>query len=262
MIGSLPHRTLRDLAKEYGPLMHLKLGQVSTIVVSSPEFAKQVMKTHDIVFASRPQILFSKIMAGSASLTFSPYGEYWRQLRKICMLELLSIKKIQSYQPIREEELSNLVQLIGSHSGSATNLTDMIYSSTYGITSKSAFGNKCKEQERFQSVIADVLVAAAGFNLADLFPSVRLLHLISRTRTKLERLHREADSILETIINEHKEDSQRRKDLGVETDQDDLVDVLLKFHDHNDDQFSLTTDEIKAVIQVNRYIVKIMLKFQ
>ena len=77
LIGSLPHCGLRDLAKQHGPLMHLKLGEVSTIVVSSAEFAKEVMKTHDIIFASRPQILATRILSyGSTNIAFAPYGDY------------------------------------------------------------------------------------------------------------------------------------------------------------------------------------------
>ncbi|KAI8552987.1 hypothetical protein RHMOL_Rhmol06G0310100 [Rhododendron molle] len=89
--SSLPHLALRDLAKKHGPLMSLQLGEVLAIVVSSPEMAKEVMKTHDIIFASRPHIIATRIVSyDSTNLTFAPYGLYWRQLQKICTTELLS----------------------------------------------------------------------------------------------------------------------------------------------------------------------------
>lgn len=250
LAGPLTHQVLRDLAKKHGPLMHLKLGQLPTMVVSSPEFAKEVMKTHDVIFASRPQTLVSKIMFyGSSTITFSPYGNYLKQLRKICAQELLSIQQVQSYRPIREEELCNLVEFISSHVGSVINLSEEIYSSGYAITSKAAFGNKSKEQERFISVVKEVGKVAGGFDITDLFPSVHLLHLFSGLRPKLERLHREADRIMDIIIKEHKDQETRKTGPVVK----DLVDVLLKFHEHADLEFSLTTDNIKAVIWVSIY---------
>ncbi|CAL2255190.1 unnamed protein product [Prunus armeniaca] len=249
LAGSLPHQRLRDLAKKYGPLMHLKLGEVSTVVVSSAEFAKEVMKTHDLIFASRPTILAAKILSyGSTDIGYAPYGEYWRQLRKICTLELLSTKRVQSFRPIREEEVVNLIQWIASRAGSPINITQEIYSSTYTITSRTAFGKKTRDQEKFIYIVKEFVKAASGFALADIFPSVSLLHLLSGMRLKLERLHKEADRILGNIIKEHQRDMVTTKS-GEGEAEEDLVDVLLKFHDHgNELEFSLTTENIKAVI--------------
>jgi hypothetical protein len=158
LLSSQPHQKLRDLAKKYGPVMHLQLGEVSTIVISSPECASEVMKTHDIHFATRPQILATEIMTyNSTSIAFSPYGNYWRQLRKICRSELLSLKRVNSYHPIREEVLSNLVKWIASENGSPINLTEAVISSIYTIVSRAAFGNKCKDQENFISVIKETI---------------------------------------------------------------------------------------------------------
>ncbi|KAK4721772.1 hypothetical protein R3W88_012005 [Solanum pinnatisectum] len=76
LAGGLPHRVLRDLAEKYGPLMHLQLGDVSAIVVTSPDMAKQVLKTHDIAFASRPKLLAMDIICyDRRDIAFSPYGE-------------------------------------------------------------------------------------------------------------------------------------------------------------------------------------------
>ncbi|KAK7310356.1 hypothetical protein RJT34_07818 [Clitoria ternatea] len=201
LIASTPHRKLRDLANIYGPLMHLQLGEINTIVVSSAEYAKEVMKTHDLVFASRPQILAAKIIAYDfTNISFAPYGNYWRQLRKICTIELLTQKRVNSFKPIREEELTNLIKKIESQKGSPINLTEATFSSMYTIISRAAFGKKCKGQEKYISLLKEVIKAAGGFDIGDLFPSAEWLQLVTGLRHKLERLHRPIDQILENII--------------------------------------------------------------
>jgi len=143
LIGSPPHRKLRELSKKYGPLMHLQLGEVFFAIVSSAEYAKEIMKTHDVIFASRPLTLTSEIMFyDSTDIAFSPYGDYWRQLRKICTVELLSIKRVQSLWPIREQEMNNLVQRIASDEGRVINLSQEVISMMYTFTSRAAFGKK------------------------------------------------------------------------------------------------------------------------
>lgn len=252
LISSQPHRKLRDLARKYGPLMHLQLGEVSTIVISSPECAKEVMKTHDINFAKRPKILAAEIMSyNSTGIAFAPYGDYWRQLRKICNLELLSLKRVNSFQHIREEVFSNLVKRIDSEIGSPINLTEAVISSIYTIVSMSAFGKKCKDQESFISVLKESIKISAGFDLGDLFPSSPWLQLFTGLRPKFLRLHHKTDKILEDIINEHKEAKSEAKDEQGEAEED-LVDILLKFEDGgNNKDFSLTKNNIKAVILVS-----------
>ena len=250
LLSSQPHRKLSDLAKEYGPLMHLQLGEISFIVISSPDCAREVMKTHDINFATRPQGLSSDLIAyNSTGIVSAPYGNYWRQLRKICTLELLSLKRVNSYRPIREEELSNLVKWIALERESPINLTQAVLSSIYTIVSKSAFGKKFKDQEKFISAEKEILKIAAGFDLAELFPSITWMHYFTGLRPKLERVHRVVDQIMENIIDEHKEAKSKGEFDQGESDED-LVDVLLKYQDGNNKEFFLTIDNIKAIIMV------------
>ncbi|ESW25124.1 hypothetical protein PHAVU_003G009200 [Phaseolus vulgaris] len=257
IIGSIPHLLtptphikLRDLAKKHGPLMHLQLGEVFTVVVSSAECAKEVMKTHDLVFASRPLILASRIIGYDATnISFSPYGNYWRQLRKICTAELFTPKRLSSFKPIREEELSSLIKMIASQNGSSFNLSEALLTSNYAIISRAAFGKTCKEQEEYISVQKEVLKAAGGFDIGDLFPSATWLQNFTGLRPTLERLHRKSDQILENIIREHKDAKSKAKEGIVEAE--DLVDVLLTFQDDRggeNQDICLTDDNIKAII--------------
>ncbi|KAG5589207.1 hypothetical protein H5410_039721 [Solanum commersonii] len=114
---SRPYITLKELSKKYGPLMHLKLGERSTIVISSYKILKELMKTSDTILSHRPELLVSETMAyNGGDIAFAPYGDYWKQMRKICTSELLSTKRIHSNYPLMEEEISRLVKnIIRSH---------------------------------------------------------------------------------------------------------------------------------------------------
>lgn len=90
----LPHRKLRNLSSKYGPVMHLQLGEISAIIITSPQAALEMLKTNDLAFATRPDFLiFEEVIYKSTNIIGAPYGAYWRQMRKICNLELLAAKK-------------------------------------------------------------------------------------------------------------------------------------------------------------------------
>ncbi len=112
LLGRLPHRAFYQLSKKYGDIMELKLGSVRTIVVSSPELAKEVLKVHDLIFASRPDIAAPKIIFNDRDIAFAPHGDRWRHLKKVIMLELLTAKKLEASKHVRDEELSSLVHQI------------------------------------------------------------------------------------------------------------------------------------------------------
>ncbi|KAI9095305.1 hypothetical protein K1719_026339 [Acacia pycnantha] len=249
-IRSLPHQSFRDLANKYGPLMHLQLGHVSHIIVSSPEVAKQVMKTHDTIFANRPKIIASEIFAyDSTDVVFSPYGNYWRQLRKICKLELLSSNRVQTFRKIREEEVSSLVNDIRHHVefGSVVNLTQKLYPLTNSIIARAAFGKKTDNVEDALLAVMYAVEILSGLSISDLYPSLKFLRTISGTKAKIEKTHQELDRVLTNIINDHL--GKKNGDMGGEGDnEEDLVDVLLRIQKENDLEVPFTLDNIKAIL--------------
>lgn len=211
--------------------------------------AKQVMKTHDVIFASRPYVLAADIVTyGSKSMSFSPYGSYWRQMRKISTFELLTPKRVESFRPIREEEVSKLVKEIALSEGSVINLTEKINSMAYGTTARIAFGTKSKDQEAYIGLMKEVLKLVGGFSLADLYPSIGVLQVLTGLRSKAEKVHQEMDRILGSIVRDHKDRDAQTEAICEKAE--DIVDVLLKLQKQNNLEHPLSDDMIKATILV------------
>ncbi|KAJ4730207.1 Cytochrome P450 [Melia azedarach] len=97
-----------------------------------------------------------------SSMFFSPCNDYWRKLRKISVLELLSNNCVQSFRSIREEEVGNLVEFISSNAGQNINLSDRIFSMTTDVISRAAFGDNCRDQRKFNSLVEEILPLSAA----------------------------------------------------------------------------------------------------
>nr|AJD25163.1 cytochrome P450 CYP71D410 [Salvia miltiorrhiza] len=239
---SMPHFIFRQLAAKYGPLMRLQLGGVPFLIVSSVEVAKQVLKTHDVAFANRPLMhAATTITYNYTNIAFAPYGEYWRNLRKICTLELLSAKRVRYFRPIREEENMNLAALIASKGGSPVNLSEVVGLSAFDITSRASVGEETEEKHTMTAAIKDGIALGSGLSVADLYPSNKILPVISGMNYKIQKVFRQTDRVFESIIGRHRAAGRR------DERSEDLVDVLLKCQ-RDDAGVRLTTDNIKAVI--------------
>ncbi|KAL2495487.1 Cytochrome [Forsythia ovata] len=227
--GLEPHHVLANLATKYGPIMHLQLGEISAVIISAPRVAKEVLKTHDLAFASRPKLLAPEIITyNCADIVFAPYGGYWRQMRKICTLELLTAKNVRSFSSIREEEALNLFESIQSSLFSPIDLTQKIFTYTNNVVSRAAFGNRSKNQEKVIRLIKELTANAGGFDVADLYPSVKILQVISGLKSKLVELRNKTDQVLNDIIDEHKERLANKEKFNGQSGEEDLVDALLR----------------------------------
>ncbi|CAI0440902.1 unnamed protein product [Linum tenue] len=171
------------------------------------------MRTHDVNFSNRPLLASARVFTYDfSSLSFSPHGEYWRRLRKIFALELLSSSRVHSFRSIREEEAAQAVAGLARAAAAArsapVNLSRLVYEWTSSVTARAAFGGKTGEdQAEFFTIADEILREAAGFSLADVFPSRRCTGTAK-----------------------------------------DLIDVLLKLQEDGQLDFPLGDDSLKAVI--------------
>ncbi|CAN0838297.1 Cytochrome P450 71D8 [Linum grandiflorum] len=257
LIGDQPHRRLNDLAQKYGPdVMWLQLGELSNIVISSPEAAKQVMKIHDLAFASRP-LMFGPdiIFDGYKDIAFAPYGEHWRQMRKLCVLELLSTKRVRSFRRIREEEVSKLIDSLSSSALTTNNkpvdLSALVTTLTGCVTSRAAFGKRQELNDAFMMVVENISDVLAGFKISDLYPSLKFLASFTGFKETLEKMHKASDSVLHCIIEEHKSkrsSARKKKDRDDDdVEKEDLIDVFLNLQENQNFGVPITDEVMKAV---------------
>ncbi|KAL3645128.1 hypothetical protein CASFOL_010308 [Castilleja foliolosa] len=246
LIGELPHHALRRLSQKYGPVLHLQLGEVSAVVISSRQAAKEALKDQDPACAGRPESICSKIMFyDHTDIFLSPYNEYWRQMRKICIIEFLSAKNVRSFGSIRQDEVHRLIKSLQSSSREGhdfVNLTDKVFGFTSSVVCRAAFGKVTRGREMLEALLKKVMTLLAGFELADLFPSFKLLHVLCWAKYKLLKMQRQLDAILDAILEEHK-----LKPSG-EFGGEDIVDVLLRMQRNQELQFPITDDNIKSII--------------
>lgn len=255
LLGTLPHQALAALSLKYGPLMSLRLGSSAlTIVLSSGDMCKEFFKTHDRIFSSRPTSAAIKHLSYNLSdVAFAPYGPYWRQMRKVCVLQLLSSRRIESFRFIREEEVSVMIRSIldsnAEHpQGSRPfNLSKTVSALTNAIICRMALGRKYSDEDvvgsaGFNSMVKETLLLAGSFNVGDYVPYLAWIDDLRGLNRRLKNVHISQDQYLEKVIDEH---VNAQNDCNV---AEDLVDVLLAASEDKDMEFQITRENIKAVI--------------
>jgi hypothetical protein len=250
LAGAPPHQALRDLARRHGALMMLCFCELPVVVASSPDAAREIMRTHDVDFASRPiGPMLQLVFRGAEGLIFAPYGDGWRQLRKICTLELLSARRVHSFRPVREDEVARLLRPVASAAaaGLPVNLSERITAFVADAAVRAIIGSRSEHRDEFLRLLVDGTKIIPGLSLPDLFPSSRLAMLVSSVPGKIERRRRGLLDIVDPIILEHQE---KRAAGGIDEDED-LLDVLLRLQKDMDSQYPLTTDNIKSVLIVS-----------
>ncbi|XP_027357277.1 cytochrome P450 71A26-like [Abrus precatorius] len=224
-LGPLKHRTLQSFAQTYGPMMLLHFGKVPVFVVSNSEAACEVMKTHDLAFCSRPhRKMFDIFFYGSSDVGCTPYGEYWRQKRSICVKHILSMKKVQSFSAVREEEIATM--------------TGKIRQVALGRRYSGEGGSKLREPMNEMVELLGVSV------LGDYIPWLDWLGRVNGVYGRAERVAKQFDEFFEEVIDEHV--SKRDNDVDGEG-QNDFMDILLGIQKTNPIGFQIDRTTIKAL---------------
>ncbi|XWS22725.1 hypothetical protein CRYUN_Cryun29cG0060900 [Craigia yunnanensis] len=165
--------------------MLLRLGRLATVVIFTAEAARMVLKNHDLDCCTRPSLVgLGRLLYNYLDISFSPYGDYWRQLRKVCVVE--PPNRVQSYRFIREEEVASLINsisrsysILSPFGNNPVNLTEKLFSFTVSIIFRMAFGKLSYQEscfnnsnDRIEEMVREAMVVLGSFSASEYFPYV------------------------------------------------------------------------------------------
>ncbi|GMY28557.1 cytochrome P450 CYP82D47-like [Fagus crenata] len=252
-----PHITLGNMADKYGPIFTIWLGVHRTLVVSSWEIAKECFTTNDKAFANRPKALALEILGYNyAMFGFSPYGPYWRQVRKMAMLEVLSNHRLEMLKHIREAEVNDSIKDIYELLGKNNNNNNKVLVEMerwFGYTTLNVvfrmvigkrFGGAMTKDEkagndRCRKALREFFDLTGAFVVSDALPYLRWLD-VGGYEKAMKKTAKELDHMAQGWLQEHK---QRKISGGIKEHQD-FLDVMLSIVTDEDEISSYDADTI------------------
>ncbi|KAK9923932.1 hypothetical protein M0R45_019879 [Rubus argutus] len=212
LLAPIPHQALHKLSNRLGPLIHIFLGSVPCVVVSSPEMAKEFLKTHESSFSNRPHMAAVDYLTyGSADFSFAPYGPYWKFMKKLCMSELLGGRTLDQLLPVRHEELSSFIYLMlnKAKANEAVDVGAALMNATNNVISRMSMGQSCSadegEADGIRKLVKAVAELTGKFNLSDFIWFCKNLDLQGFGK-RLKEVRDQFDTMMERIIKEHQEE--------------------------------------------------------
>ncbi|CAN1258625.1 Geraniol 8-hydroxylase [Linum perenne] len=253
ILGDKPHQSLANLAKIHGPLMSLKLGQVITIVASSPSVAREILQTHDQVLSNRQLTLaFCASDHHKFGIPLLPMGSKWRNLRKVCSTYLFATQKLDSNQDLRSKKIQNLLESVrrNAYEGKAVDIGGEAFRATLSAISMTVLSLDLTDEgseyvTEFKEVSWGIMDESGKPNLGDYFPVLGRLDLQG-----IQKRMRSHSSKMLNLFGRIIDERLKRRNLEAYVSSNDMLDTLLDIVDQENGDASMNLDLIKHLFLV------------
>ncbi|KAL1808042.1 hypothetical protein ACET3Z_025032 [Daucus carota] len=254
LLAPIPHQALHKLSLKYGPLFHISLGSNPCVVISSPEMAKEFLKTHEASLSDRPKTVASVHLSyGSQDFMFAPYGPYWKFVKKLFMSELLGGQTLDLLQTVRRYEIQSMINVMlkKSLAGETVNVGGQLTTLTNNVISSMVMRKRSESEEEageVRTLIKEIFDIAGIFNLSDYIWFCKNLDL-QGVKKRLVDVRGRYDRMMERIIEEHRDMRMRKtENSDAEYAPKDFLDLLLDMHEDDSLEIKLSIDKIKAIV--------------
>ncbi|KAL9396821.1 hypothetical protein Peur_011074 [Populus x canadensis] len=245
-LGDKPHQTLAKLSQTYGPLMTLKLGRITTIVISSPNIAKEALQKHDQALSSRT---VPDAVRGhhKNSILWLPASTHWKFLKRLTATQMFTSQRLDASRALRGKKVQELLEYVheNCNNGHAVDVGRSVFTTVVNLISNTFFSldianyNSDLSQE-FSYLVVGVMEQIGKANLADYFPILRLVDpqgIRRKTNNNFKRL----TQIFDSIINER---TRLRSSSVASKASHDVLDALLILAKENNTELSSTDIQV------------------
>ncbi|XP_022864424.1 cytochrome P450 76C1-like [Olea europaea var. sylvestris] len=251
ILGYLPflrtnlHRQFTELAHHYGPIYRLWLGKKLCLVINSPSLIKEVVRDQDTILANHDAPVAGLISTyGGMDVLWSPYGPYWRDMRKLFVRELLSNNNLEASYNMRKDEVRKAIRNVYTKIGTSIEIGELAFVTEFNVVMNLLWGGTIDGHKRaeFRKVASKVVDLIGKPNISDFFPVLARFD-IQGIAKEMKNCLAHIDGILDNVINEHmKTDSS-----GGEEDnrKNDFLQILLELKEKNT---SINLIQIKAIL--------------
>ncbi|KAL0671906.1 hypothetical protein Bca4012_034610 [Brassica carinata] len=186
-VGKNPHRSFADLSKTYGPIMSLNLGSLKSVVITSPEAAREVLRTHDQILSARKSTdSIRSVGHHEVSVIWLPASSArWRMLRKLSINQMFSPQRMEATKALRMKKMQELVSFMHERSEKeeAVDISRASFTTVLNIISNILFSvdlgsyDVTSKSNRFRDTVIATMEAAGKPDAANYFPFMRFLDL-------------------------------------------------------------------------------------
>lgn len=170
----------------------------------------------------------------------------------MCLMELFSVKRLESYEYIRAEEMNSLLKELFKSAGKPVLLKDYLSTVSLNVISRMVLGkrysdlseNSIVSPEEFKKMLDELFLLNGVFNIGDSIPYIDFLDLQGYVK-RMKIVSKKFDGFLECVLDEH---NARRKATENYTSKD-MVDVLLELAEDPNLEVKLERHGVKAFTQ-------------
>jgi hypothetical protein len=256
LVKSPFHATLVLLAERHGPVFSLRMGSRPAVVVSSLDRAKECFTEQDVAFANRPQLATQQpVSFNGAALSTSNYGPYWRSLRRVSAVHLLSAHRVSCMTGTISAEVRAMARRM-SHAAEAAPggaarvelkrrlfevslsvLMETIAQTKTSRTEADADTDMSPEAREFKQIVDAIVPYLGTANLWDYLPVLRWFDVFG-VRNKITSLANRRNAFLTRLI-----DAERKRldDDGDDGEKKSMMAVLLTLQKQEPEVYTDTT---------------------